>query len=201
MKTRDLAQQQASASGLADDWSRYKALRNEVTGLLRKDKIDWQQKNLQTCEESTDTGKLWKNILGWLNWSSTSSPTELLSNGNLETSPLKMAEIQNKYYIDKVHTIRYNLQGHNKDPLEVLKSKLEGNQATFCTQAVSPDQVEKIISQLKNSKSSGLDNLDTYILKLAKNVIVPFVCHIVNMSLTMEDCQGCSTVQGERKQI
>jgi hypothetical protein len=170
---------------LADDWNSYKNLRNEVTALSRKNKFDWQQKKLQSCEESADTGKLWKNILGWLNWSSTSSPTKLLSNGNLETSPLQMAEIQNKYYIDKVHTIRNDLQGHNKDPLDLLKNKLEGNQATFCTQAVSPDKVEKIISQLKNSKSSGLDNLDTYILKLTKSAIVPSVCHIVNLSITM----------------
>ena len=157
---------------MADDWNSYKNLRNEVTALSRKNKFDWQQKKLQSCEESADTGKLWKNILGWLNWSSTSSPTKLLSNGNLETSPLQMAEIQNKYYIDKVHTIRNDLQGHNKDPLDLLKNKLEGNQATFSTQSISPDQVEKIITQLKNSKSSGLDNLDTYILKLAKSVIV-----------------------------
>ena len=113
-----------------------------MTALLRKEKSDWQLEKLQSCEETTDTGKLWKNILGWLNWSSTSSPTKLLNNGNLETSPLQMAEIQNKYYIDKVQTIRNNLQGHNKDPLEVLKNTLEGNQATFSSQAISPDQVD-----------------------------------------------------------
>ena len=113
----------------------------------------------------------------------TSSPTNLLNQGNLETSPLKMAEIQNRYYIDKVHTIRSNLRGQNKDPLELLRKKLEGNQATFTTQAVTPEQVEKIITKLKNSKSSGLDNLDTYILKLTKKYIVPSVCHILNLSL------------------
>ena len=96
-----------------------------------------------------------------------------------------MAEIQNRYYIDKVHTIRNNLQGHNRDPLEIIRRKLEGNQATFSTQAISPDQVDKIIGQLKNSKSSGLDNLDTYILKLTKKAIVPSVCHILNLSLLM----------------
>ena len=106
MKTRDLAQQTASASGLPEDWAKYKIVRNEVTSMLRKDKAEWQQKKLDSCEESSDTGKLWKNVLGWLNWSSTSSPTKLMNQGNLATSPLKIAEIQNKYYIDKVHTIR-----------------------------------------------------------------------------------------------
>ena len=152
--------------------------------MLRQDKFDWQQSKLKSCEETSDTGKLWKNILGWLNWSSTSSPTKLLSDGNLETSPRKIADIQNKYYIDKVQTIRRNLQGQNKDPLELLRQRLEGNQASFSSQAVTPEQVEKIIGQLKNSKASGLDNLDTYILKLTKKFIVPSVCHILNLSLT-----------------
>ena len=71
----------------------------------------------------------------------------------------------------------------NRDPLEIIKRKLEGNHATFSTQAISPDQVDKIIAQLKNSKSSGLDNLDTYILKLTRKAIVPSVCHILNLSL------------------
>jgi hypothetical protein len=60
------------------------------------------------------------NILGCLNWSYSSSPTKLLNEGNLETSPKKIADIQNKYYIEKVRTIRENLQGQNKDPLELL---------------------------------------------------------------------------------
>ena len=51
-----------------------------------------------------------------------------------------MAEIQNRYYVDKVHTIRNNLQGHGKDPLEILKKKLKDNQASFTTKAVAPKQ-------------------------------------------------------------
>ena len=90
-----------------------------MTRLLRRDKFEWQQTKLNSCEEDHDTGKMWKNILGWLNWSSSSSPKQLLHEGNLENSPKKMAEIQNKYYIDKVQTIRRNLQGQNRDPLEV----------------------------------------------------------------------------------
>ena len=65
---------------------------------------------------TSDTGKLWKNILGWLNWASSSFSTKLLSQGNLETSPSRMADIQNKYYVEKVQPIRRSLQGHDQDP-------------------------------------------------------------------------------------
>ena len=183
MLDRDQAQQTASRSGLDSDWDTYRRLRNQVTSQLRKDKMVWQKENLESCEENCDTGRMWKNILGWLNWTSTSSPTKLLSQGNIETSPSRLADIQNKYYIEKVRTIRRGLQGQDRDPLQVLRNTLQGNQASFTTKAVTPEQVDKIIRDLKNSKASGVDNLDTYILKLVRKKIVPSVCHILNLSI------------------
>ena len=133
--------------------------------MVRQDKERWQSSKLKTCEESFETGKLWKNILGWLNWCSSSSPSKLLCNGKIETFPSKMAEIQNKFYVDQVHTIRNDLGGYDTgDPLELLRHRLAGFPEKFSTKPIKPEEVAKIISQLKNSKASGIDNLDTYIL-------------------------------------
>ena len=67
--------------------------------------------------------------------------------------------------------------------MKTLKKNLEGNQACFSTRAVTPEEVDRVIRNLKNSKASGLDYLDTYILKITRKEIVPSVCHIVNLSL------------------
>ena len=115
--------------------------------------------------------------------SSTSSPTKLLSEGKLVTSPSQLANIQNEYYVQKVRTIRNELPHTMTDPLATLQQKMQGRETTFSLTAVSPDQVEKIISNLKNSKASGIDELDTFILKLVKKEIVPSVCHILNLSI------------------
>ena len=114
-----------------------------------------------------------QHVLGCLNWTSSSSPTKLLSQGNLETSPIKMADIQNQYYIEKMKTIRRSFQGQHGDPSETLKNILQGNQSSFSTKEISPDDVDKIIRGLKNSKASGLDNLDTFIVKLTRSAIIP----------------------------
>ena len=95
IKERDRAQEAAVLSGSQDDWAVYKRLRNDLVKTLKKEKLSWQQGKLEACEESQDSGKLWKNILGWLNWCSTSSPTRLLVNGEMITSPKKLAEVQN----------------------------------------------------------------------------------------------------------
>ena len=99
------------------------------------------------------------------------------------TSPGKIADILNEFYINKVHTIRQELPHSLTDPLQTLRQKLLGNTATFSFSAVTPDEVEKIISSLKNSKAAGIDELDTYILKLIKKEVVPAVCHILNLSI------------------
>ena len=49
--------------------------------------------------------------------------------------------------------------------------------------AVHPDDVNKFISNLSNSTSFGLDELDTYIIKLIKDQITPTLTHIINLSL------------------
>ena len=54
---------------------------------------------------------------------------------------------------------------------------------TFSMASVHPDTVRKIILGLKNSKSSGIDNIDTYIIKLMVDDILPAVTHIVNLSI------------------
>ena len=123
IKARDAAQVSAPTSQLKEDWDIYKRLRNNLSVVKRKEKLAWQHQKLEDSEESGDFGKLWKDILGWLNWTSISSPTKLSQDGVLETSPLRMAELHNNYYIDKVKTIRQNMPAQRKDPLSTLQAK------------------------------------------------------------------------------
>ena len=94
-----------------------------------------------------------------------------------------MADIQNEYYIHKVRDIRRNMPRQKNDPLSTLRRIMNGRTASFSVSTVSPEEVDKIIRTLKNSKSSGIDNLDTYIIKLTREHIVPSICHIVNLSI------------------
>ena len=91
------------------------------------------------------------------------------------TSPQQMADVQNEYYINKVCEIRMNMPRQKYDPLTTVRRLMTGRTASFSISAVSPDEVDKIIRNLKNSKSSGVDDLDTYIIKLTRAHIIPSV--------------------------
>ena len=98
-----------------------------------------------------------------------------------------MADIQNRYYKDKVSKIREQLPRRG-DPTaglrDIMNKKPHPRSEELNLKLVNPLLVDKIIMNLKNSKSSGLDNMDTYIIKLIRPHIVPAITHIVNLSLS-----------------
>ena len=107
----------------------------------------------------------------------------LFYEGNLENKPSKLATIMNSFFIKKVKDIVKNLPVPNNDPLELLRNLMKNRTCSFKLSTVHPDHVLKIIEKLKNSKSFGLDNIDTNIIKLIKYEILPAVTHIINLSI------------------
>ena len=99
------------------------------------------------------------------------------------TSPSKLANIVNSFFVNKVRLIRENLPSAKSDPLRNLKQLMKNRTSNFSISPAHPDQIRKIISKLRNSKSSGVDQIDTYIVKLIMDEIVPAVTHIVNLSI------------------
>ena len=183
MAERDQAQQKAAQSKLAADWKTYKLLRNNVNCILRSEKRNWQRNKFQKCEEELDTKQIWKNVKSWLNWTSSGAPSQLFYEGRLETKPSRLAECMNNFFIQKVRNLKERIIPSNSDPLAILRQLMTNRSCVFQLQPVHPDQVEKMIINLKNSGSSGLDFIDTSTIKLAKTEILPALTHIINLSI------------------
>ena len=141
------------------------------------------------CEKEKDCGKVWKNIRSYLGWGGSAGAPSKLTNsaGQLTTSPAAMAELQNKYYVEKVKKIRQKLP-ETGDPTAQLRRNMEARPhprtEELSLKTVTPSEVETIVKKLKNSKSCGLDNIDTYIVKLTIPYIVPSLTHIINLSIS-----------------
>ena len=181
IKEINKVQENLSKNKNHENFKKFRKLRNGVTKALRNDKLAWQRQKLETC--SMDSGKLWKNVLGWLNWTSSGSPSKLYHEGQVVTSPARLANIMNNFFTGKVDKIRKNLPPASDDPLRTLKHVMKDNNCKFKLAVVYPDTIKRIIQDLKNSKSCGMDDIDTYTIKLMGDDIVPAVTHIVNLSL------------------
>ena len=182
MNERNLAQQKAEKFKCEEWYSKYKFLRNKVTCRLRAEKHSWIREKLSAC--SNDSGRTWKNVKGWLGWISGGPPKQLFDGSKLCNKPSELANIMNNFFIDKVKKIRQSLPAAIDDPLVLVKNQMKDKSCKLKLQAVHPDTITGIISSLKNTKSCGVDNIDSYILKLAKIELVPAITHIVNLSIS-----------------
>ena len=184
MRQRNEAQKIAGETKLNEDWIRYKKLRNKVSNILKTEKRIWQANKL--TEAASDIGKTWKTVKSWLGWATGGPPTQLSVNGALISKPYEIAQCMNQYFIRKVRTIVNNLPVNNASPLELVRKLMKNRNCSFSLHAVHPDDIEKIICSLKSSKTCGLDNIDSFIIKLAKKELVPAITHIVNLSISQQ---------------
>ena len=182
IKERDQAQKKAAFSKDEDDWRRFKGLRNSVTNILRTEKKNWQANKIN--QFGNDTSSIWKNVKNWLGWSKGGPPTKIISEGNIFSRPKDVAKIMNNFFINKVRLLRNNLPPNPGNPLILVKKLMENRKCTFKLKCVHPDKIGEIIDNLKHSKSCGIDNIDSYIIKLAKSELVPVITHVVNLSIS-----------------
>ena len=185
IEERNNAQKIASRTQSVDDWNKFKKLRNRVTNILKNEKSDWQREKLKSC--SGKPNEQWQCVLSWLGWKACMSPSQLFYEGKLLTKPLEIADCLNEFFVTKIKTIQENFSPTVSDPLAKLRSLMQSQTSSFNLKTVHPDIVENILMNLKNSKSAGLDMVDTNILKCSVQYILPAITHLINLSIV----KGC----------
>ena len=182
IKERNSAQNVASSSGDADDWRHYKHLRNAATAKMKLEKKNWETYKLSNSEHDSST--LWKNVKSFLGWNSSGPPSQLFYNGQYINSPAGLASTMNNFFVQKIQGLRQKIPRVDIDPLAKIKEVFNDRNCTFKFKPVGQDDVLKIISALKNTKSGGLDYIDTMTIKLIAKEILPAVTHIIDLSLS-----------------
>ena len=71
--------------------------------------------------------------------------------------------------------------------MEALRLVIASRTCQLHLKPVHPDEVLYIVNDLRNSKLTGLDDIDTSTLKLVIEDILPALTHIINLSLTNLD--------------
>ena len=184
IQTRNQAQQAASETGQKEDWIKYKSIRNTVNNVLKKEKEIWQKEKIN--QYSNDSSSTWKHIKNWLGWSSGGPPSRLSVNGSIISKPSELAKTMNRFFIEKVRNLRQNLPGSSGNPLDPVRKLMKNRKCSFQLRCVHPDEVLKLIENVKSTKSCGTDNIDSYVIKLAKHELVPVITHIINLSIQLK---------------
>ena len=178
---RDQIQKEAQETKSNDKWREFKKLRNSVNNKLKGAKKNWQRNKMK--EYSSDSRSTWTHVRSCLGWSTGGPPTQLLHDGALHSKPSELANIMNNFFINKIRNLRMNLPNSNLNPVDLVRSLMYRRTCNFNIRPVHPDEISKIIGRMKSSKSCGVDTIDSYIIKLAKNELTPVITHLVNLSI------------------
>ena len=181
IKMRNDAHDKAVETRDNADWVAYKKLRNKVNYKIKIEKEEWRHHKLK--EASKNSGKMWKSVKSFLGWSTGGPPTRLSINGNLIYKPIDIAQEMNNYFANKISNIAGNLPNCHVDALTLTRKIMKNRTSKLSFHAVHPDVVMDIISKMKNSRTCGIDTIDTSIVKLVKAELTPAITHILNLSI------------------
>ena len=107
----------------------------------------------------------------WLGWTSGGPSSKLLESGNIVSKPSDLARIMNTFFINKVSNLRQNLPQNPGDPLRLVQKLMENRTCSFKLLSIHPDDVLKILSNLKKSSSCGRFEIGSCVLKLIKHEV------------------------------
>jgi hypothetical protein len=82
-----------------------------------------------------------------------------------------------------VRDIRENLPKARIDPLQGLRKQMEISNFKFKLKPVHPELILKIITNLRNLKAVGFDDIEAYVLKMVIRELTPAITHIVYLSI------------------
>ena len=137
---------------------------------------------------NASTGQDWKAAKEALGIRSNLSPTSIINNGVVITSPKHSANLFNNFFIEKVKLLRTQTETAsipNINPIDNLQKWLQSKDAIpqFRLKIIDVNMLRKILRGMKGKRSHGIDNIDSYSLKLAGPLMEEALLHLINLSI------------------
>ena len=191
MKLRDYWKAKAKSAAIANQsgeatdeevfaWNEYKKLRNAINNRKHIEENEYKKKKITENIESP--GKVWKVTKQFMNWKSVGSPTQLELGGTLITSAKSIAQEMNKFFINKVKQIKTNMARAAINMGQCLKI-MESKQCKLYMQHITVGKVCKLLKGLSSSRSTAVDELDNYSVKIAAPLIAQPLHHVITLSI------------------
>ena len=87
------------------------------------------------------------------------------------------------WFLFKVSNIRQFIPVQNSINFDACKKIMNGKNAKFEFKDVNENDIRKILKSLKSSKSTGVDELDSFSLKIAADIIYKPIAYIIKLSI------------------
>jgi arsenate reductase-like glutaredoxin family protein len=163
----------------ADLLEKYKRYKNKLISILRFAEKNYFSNKL--LEAKNNLSKTWRVINNITNrTTSTKSINEIVVSDQIIDDPMVIANKFNNFFVNVGLDLAKKISPGNKSPIDFL----EGNYInSIFLNPTTDEEIEDIIDNMKNSKSTGLDNIPIKIIKFCKHELSSILSHINNQSL------------------
>ena len=171
-------------------WQDYKKTRNKINNILKTEEIRFKKEKFKECQHSSS--QTWDLAKRYMDWASAGPPSmleeEVSGSLCLITKASEIAKIMNEYFVAKIQNIVSGLKDTGQE-ISGCEKIMEGKNLSLSFNYVSVNKVKKLLKSLKNKKSTAVDMLDSYSVKIAADYIVQPLHHVI--SLMQEKFPSC----------
>ena len=161
-------------------WNDYRKIRNKINNAKKNDEARYKKEKVD--ENLDNISGLWGTVKRFMNWKSKGSPSQISKDNVLVTKAKQIAEIMNEFFVDKIQNLKSKFVDASPNYNHCYKA-MAGKNCRLSMNYVSMRKILRILKNLKTSKSLGVDELDSYSLKIAADIIAHPVHHIVTLSI------------------
>ena len=168
-------------------WDRYKKLRNSVNNRVKQDEIRYKRSKVQECQDCPS--KTWKLAKKFMEWNSPGPPSQLevMENNDIKmySKARDIAKIMNEFFIRKVKTIVERLRNVPAN-LSGCRRIMQGKNISLSMRYVTVNKVRKLLSSLKITASTAIDQLDNFAVRIAADQLAGPLHHVISLSIMQQ---------------
>lgn len=158
-----------------EEFKRYKNAFTKLTNIARENYI---QNLIETSQGNSK--KVWKILSNLLGKTKQSNSDSIIIDDEVITDPQTISNAFNNYFNSIPNTLSESIISNNI-PFEHYLRDAIPEQPIF--NPTDSNEVKSIINDLKNSCSTGWDNIPTNVIKAISGTIVPSLTQLINKSL------------------
>ena len=192
IKDRDYFYRKAKSTRDVDDWRIARFLRNRTNSNIRQAKRDFVLDELK--QNQNNPKKFWKVIREIIPSDKSDRQSDiLLKDAGIKLDREEVAHYINNYFVNvgKVslsNNVSDDFNSPNSQSLQdaTPESTLSSDLALKQFEELNKIEVLKVIKEINISKSSGLDNISSFIIKELFEILLPKVTYLFNLSIRTE---------------
>ena len=165
-------------------WSNFKKLRDSINN---RKKFEERNFKAQKVGQNLDSpANIWRTAKGFMDWESSGGPPSQLNvDNNLITKAGSIATKMNEFVIQKVTKIRNSIP-FLTNTFEKCKSMMEDKSCKLALSHVTIKKVNELLKSLKNTRSTSIDELDNFCIKISADIIDKPLHHVVTLSVQQQ---------------